>query len=572
MPRTTGAAAAEDRSMPRADLAIALALAAVTVLSRIPFRARLLPTWDAVQFALALDRYDIAAHQPHPPGYILYVAAAHVVRLAIGDATQSLVWLSIAASGVAVFLVHRLAWMLYGRLAAGVAAIGFATSPLFWFYGEVGLPYAVEAALACFVATLTWSARAGEARAAVWSAVALGLAGGVRQSLLLLLFPMWAATVWAGARRVAPLIAGGVAMAAVTLLWLVPMLVLAGGPAAYLGASRELFDSTVRPTTVMAPSGAWIWNALALGEAALLGLGLLLPVLVWALARAIRRGWSRRESFLVIWILPPLGVYTWLHFGQYGYLLAVLPALYILIAAALAEALGAPSASRPSRAIGTAALAGVLIAHVAFVTGSPSIHVPDVPEGASWALRQSIGLEARYRYRLWPHTLRGLREGEEVIRSYAAAVRRDFSPADTVIVSELGNPRSYPWFRHLTYYLPEFRVCHLRLPPWSTGYLDSADLASMTARPEERIAVDPRVRHLVWVVDSWSPHVARPEGLRELPVPYGRKLYALDLDGRPVAHAGYRFTTGPGRGRAVARGEEDREPPAQAGTDLRGVR
>src|SRR5215470_6783477 len=99
MPRTTGdEAAAEDRPMPRPDHAIGLGLAAATVLSRIPFRAHLLPTWDAVQFALALDHYDIAAHQPHPPGYILYVAAARLVRLVVGDPAQSLVWLSIAAS------------------------------------------------------------------------------------------------------------------------------------------------------------------------------------------------------------------------------------------------------------------------------------------------------------------------------------------------------------------------------------------------------------------------------------------------------------------------------------------
>src|SRR5262249_31331666 len=162
------------------------------------FRARLLPTWDAVQFALALDHYDIAAHQPHPPGYILYVAAARLVRLVVGDPAQSLVWLSIAASGAAVFLVYWLAWVLYGPLPAGLAAGGLAASPLFWFYGEVGLPYAVEAALACLVATQAWPARRGWPGAALRSAVALGLAAGVRQSLLPLLFPLWAAAVGAG--------------------------------------------------------------------------------------------------------------------------------------------------------------------------------------------------------------------------------------------------------------------------------------------------------------------------------------------------------------------------------------
>ena len=86
-------------------------------------------------------------------------------------------------------------------------------------------------------------------------------------------------------------------------------------------------------------------------------------------------------------------------------------------------------------------------------------------------------------------------------------------------------------------------MCHLRLAPWSPGYLDSARLTSMAARVDDRILLGPRVRHLVWMVDRWHPAVPRPPGLRERPLPYGRWLYVLDLDGRPVEHAGYRFTS-----------------------------
>ena len=40
-------------AMPGADWGVALILAGLTVATRWPYRARLLPTWDAVQFALA---------------------------------------------------------------------------------------------------------------------------------------------------------------------------------------------------------------------------------------------------------------------------------------------------------------------------------------------------------------------------------------------------------------------------------------------------------------------------------------------------------------------------------------
>src|SRR5262249_30197869 len=312
-----------------------------------------------------------------------------------------------------------------------------------------------------------------------------------------------------------------------------PMLHLAGGVGAYLDASAELFDSTVRQTTVMAPGWAWLGNVRAVVEAAVLGLGLLLPVFVWAAARAVRSGLGAREWFLLAWSLPPLLVYVWLHFGQYGYLLAILPALYLSIAPVLARALAAPGRVR---IVVTVILAAVVVAHVAFVTGAPPARVREVAGDAPWLARRLRGLTVTYRYRLWPHTVRGLREAEAVITTYTDAIRRRFAPAETVIVVELGNPRPYPWFRHATYYLREFRTCHLRLPPWTQGYLDSAQLTSMAARPDDRIMLGPGVRHLVWLVDFWNPQIPRPPGLRELPLAYGRWLYVLDLDAPPVEY------------------------------------
>ena len=75
----------------RVDYALAVALALLTVLSRLPYRARMLYNWDAVQFALALHEYDVVKHQPHPPGYILYVALGRLVHGWTGDAAAAYV-------------------------------------------------------------------------------------------------------------------------------------------------------------------------------------------------------------------------------------------------------------------------------------------------------------------------------------------------------------------------------------------------------------------------------------------------------------------------------------------------
>jgi hypothetical protein len=128
-----------------------------------------------------------------------------------------------------------------------------------------------------------------------------------------------------------------------------------------------------------------------------------------------------------------------------------------------------------------------------------------------------------------------------VIGAYTAAIRRQFDPRDTVLVTELGNPRSYPWFRHITYYLPEYAVYHLRLGEPQPGYLASRDLTTMAAVAERRVLLPASTRRLVWVVDEWHPGLPRPPALEARPISHGRSMYVLQVRRRPVDHAGYRL-------------------------------
>ena len=530
--------------MPRIDLALALVLAAVTALTRLPFRARLLPTWDAVQFALALHEYDVVKHQPHPPGYILFVALGRLVDAVAGDPTASLTGLALGAAAATVFLVYRLAWRLYGRATAVVAAAALAASPLFWFYGVVGLSYTTEAALATALAASIWRLRDGGPRAVLASALALGLAGGVRQSVLVLLFPLWLGMAWAHCppgRRGRAVLAGLGVLGLATAAWLVPMVGLTGGAGRYVGAALELFDSTIRATTVL---GEWRVNAVALTEGLVLGLGLLLPAGAVLAVVGLRRlpRWDARAWFFAGWVVPPLVVYAFFHFGQYGYLLTILPALYILLGRGLAAAAARLAAPVPRAALTAGLLGVVVLGHAAFFTRAGSIEVPGFLAAEPGAAGGRTSLRARYRFRLWPHTAGGLREQEAVIQAYVDGVRREFDPSDTVLVTELGNARSYPWFRHVRYYLPEYAVCHLRLDPYSPGYLSAQHDSSMVALGGPEVLLPSSTRRLVWIVDHWNPRAPRPPGLRERPLPHGRWLYVLDLERRAVEHGGYRLT------------------------------
>src|SRR5207247_9054394 len=116
-------------------------------------------SWYAGTCALALRSHDVSTPQPHPPGYILYVGLGRIVNAWLHDPTAAYVLLAVACSGLTTFVVYLLARGIYDRATALAAASVLAVSPLFWFYGSVGLTYAGEALFASSVAYFAFPAR-----------------------------------------------------------------------------------------------------------------------------------------------------------------------------------------------------------------------------------------------------------------------------------------------------------------------------------------------------------------------------------------------------------------------------
>ncbi|TMQ21013.1 MAG: DUF2723 domain-containing protein [Candidatus Rokuibacteriota bacterium] len=524
----------------RLDYVVAGALSIITVLSRLPYRAHMLYNWDAVQFALALNEYDVVKHQPHPPGYILYVALGRLVHRWVGDAASSYVLLAVAFSGAGTFVVYLLARAIYDRPTALTAATLLAVSPLFWFYGTVGLTYAGEALFASIVAYFAFRALRGSETDAWLAAGYLGLAGGLRQSLLLLLFPMWLVSTVLGMRRRRAVVVGGLVLTVAVLAWFVPMIWLTGGLARYLEASRRLADTVVMPTSILGgPLESTLRMSRYLLESVLVALG---PLAVAALLvpwYARRHGWGSREWFLVGWTVPPVLVYTLVHFGQAGYVLTFLPALVILLSRVLLVALARAAERLPSlvarTALSAAVVALIVVANGAFFVGARPLARDFDTTKPAW--RQAAEHEA-FDW-IFSRTAAALREHEQVVETFVDAIRGLYGADDTVIITELGNARSYPWLRHAMFYLPEYAIYELRVGDVSPGYYAPQRATAMTPEPDTDVMLPPRVRRLVWFVDHWSPATERPPGLMEIELPYGRYLYVLPLGRRPVDYAGY---------------------------------
>ena len=181
-----------------------LALGALAGASRVAFVNATPINWDAVQFDLALSHFDLHAHQPHPPGYILYVLAGRAINLFVGNPTQALSLLSVLCSALAVSLLWWLTFHIFGEESIGLgAAILLLASPLALYYGAAGLTYAPEMLLSIVVAAVAWRVRPEPSggMSGLLLGLALGVAGGVRQTSLVVLLPICVWALWRGDKQ-----------------------------------------------------------------------------------------------------------------------------------------------------------------------------------------------------------------------------------------------------------------------------------------------------------------------------------------------------------------------------------
>ena len=230
---------------PRIVYAIAAAYLAAHLLSFAPS----LEDIDSINFALGLRDFDVARHQPHPPGSPVYIALGRALLAAVSAAWPSLsriaaealalgLW-SVVAGAVALVAAARLFTEIapHSRTAALWAAALLAASPLFWLSGLRPMSDLPGLASALVAQVLILQGRS-DRRRLIYGALASGLAVGIRVQTVWLTVPLLgfalvrqrgAGAWWLLTRPITALAAGG-------LVWAVPLLADSGGMAGYLRA------------------------------------------------------------------------------------------------------------------------------------------------------------------------------------------------------------------------------------------------------------------------------------------------------------------------------------------------
>ncbi len=302
----------------RVDL---LLLAGAVTISRGLFRSHDLYDIDSVNFALALGRFDPSVHQPHPPGYYLYILLGRLLNFIVHDANLAFVLLSIGASIGLVVMVYKLALDWFGPLEARFSGLIFLFSPLAWFHGIVALTYSVEAFFSALLGYLCWRVECGVLAMIVPTGIILGVSAGVRPSTLLFLGPLFVFSMRRAPRKRK---LAGVAAVVLTLpFWFFPMVRASGGLGVYFGALVSLWRLVPGQDTVFNSSPA---TSIARGFTVVLiyfitfGAASFIPLFAGSGDR-----WPdiRKKLFTAVWVAPALLFFTFifLKFVNSGYLL-----------------------------------------------------------------------------------------------------------------------------------------------------------------------------------------------------------------------------------------------------------
>lgn len=202
---------------------------------------RTLEDLDSVNFAFGVRDFDVARHQPHPPGYPVYIALAKVSTAALrlfgfdAPAPRGLAIWSAAGGAIALPALLLFFRRLEGRpsLAAWTMLV-VAACPLFWFTALRPLSDMVGFAAAMW--TLAIVAGTPSRSEVTGAALLAGVAVGIRSQTAVLTLPFLSYAVLSHRTRAASAIGAAIAFAAGGLVWGIPLIVASGGATAYLHA------------------------------------------------------------------------------------------------------------------------------------------------------------------------------------------------------------------------------------------------------------------------------------------------------------------------------------------------
>lgn len=202
------------------------------------FRSQSLDDYDSVQFAMGIDDYDISVHQPHPPGYPVYIFLLKCANYIFHDHLSSLLFWAIIPGGVGIGIFYLILRERFESLPLRVLlALVFAFIPLYSLNSEKALSDILS--LTLYLGWILLYVRIKKSKASIYDYIGIGLVSGalagVRiQLITCIIIPLillFFSQIKIKPRQVIILTAS---CFAATLAWVIPSVIDAGDLVTYV--------------------------------------------------------------------------------------------------------------------------------------------------------------------------------------------------------------------------------------------------------------------------------------------------------------------------------------------------
>ncbi len=431
-----------------------LVMAILMVGSRWIVKSQYLLHQDSVQFALALNHWDIIQHQPHPPGYIFYIGLGKLASLITADQNLALIIINIAASIFGLWGIGWLAYQWWGRSGSIIAGLIYITNASVWFHGSVAEVYIVEASVAIWVIAFAYKYwKKGRMLDLIWLGLLMGVLGGIRQSGEMTLLPLVGYVVWSKNKfqwRTWRLFIGTLLIS--NMAWIIPLLYFSGGIANYWIALSNLLSHTVIDYYRVNQFSGIVKNLSLLIETikqsspigmAILGLGVL-PYF----AMESRDAFRIKRHNLVFWfwaLFPMLAMLILVGITNPGYALVVILVLCLFLSGAIISINAVIGRWQPQLKVLFTGIAIIILI------------------GAqTWSFFKSPISQLTF----GSASVNTISDIDKQIASLQEVIgKKPFTEENTIICVD--GATTFPSLRHFQYYLPTLSVYGVYRAPWN---------------------------------------------------------------------------------------------------------
>jgi hypothetical protein len=293
------------------------AISVVFLAAHLVFLPPTLEDIDSINFALGVADFDVSKHQPHPPGYPVFIALSKAstsllrsIHVSNPEVRGLAIWSAIAGAALAFplfALFEAFVSVRPGRMSRGLplcATLVVVMSPLFWFTALRPLSDMTGLAAAVGAQALIASVLTGLSGPStlMWGGLLSGVAIGIRSQTALLTLPLLVLALLlprSGLRPQNRFAAVGAAALGV-LLWAVPLVVASGGLSEYARAlgsqAGEDFSGVVMLWTTRTKAAAldaamysflWPWGHPVAGAIVIVIACLGALRILWTMPRAL---------------------------------------------------------------------------------------------------------------------------------------------------------------------------------------------------------------------------------------------------------------------------------------------